>query len=101
MIERVVRRRVGDPAAGEADHEDPALERDALARPVERVAAHGVVDHVGAAAVGQALHRVDEVVGEVVDHDIGTEVATDLHLLGTARRREHARSGRAPELDRG
>ena len=42
---------LGDAAAGEADHEQAPVPRDALERLIEDVAADGIVDHVGAAAV--------------------------------------------------
>ena len=51
-------------------------------RTVVGVAADRVVDHVGAAAVGCFLHRVDEVVLAVVDRELGAELAAHLDLFG-------------------
>ena len=92
LDQHVVRARLGEPAAGEADDEDAAFERDALRRTVVGVAADGVVDDVGAAPAGELLHRVDEVVLAVVDREVGAELLADLDLLRSARGRDHARA---------
>ena len=53
-----VYRRPGPAAAGKADGEDAPAPVDAAHRFVEYIAAHRVVDQVGAAAAGDFLHLV-------------------------------------------
>jgi hypothetical protein len=100
LDQRVVGGGVGDPAAREADDDDPALEGDALAALVERVAADRVVDDVGAPPAGDVLDDGHEVVGQVVDDDVGAEVAADLHLLRPALPWRSRAPGRPAQLDR-
>ena len=93
LDQQVVGRRLGDPAAGEADDDDPALERDALAGLVEDVAADRVVDDVGTVPAGHLLDDRDEVLGRVVDDVVGAELAAHLGLAGAAGRGDHLRAG--------
>ena len=67
LDQRVVQRGRRDLPAGEAYDQDPALERDALGGPGVRLAAHRVVDHVGAAPAGDLLDHLDEVLAAPVD----------------------------------
>lgn len=90
---------VGEAAGHEADHQDPPLERDDLARGVEDVAAHRIEDHVGAAPAGDLLDPRDEVVGRVVDHLVGTEGRRGRALLRPARRADHVSPESLADLD--
>ena len=66
-------------------------------RAVVGVAADRVVDDVGAAPVGELLHRVDEVVLAVVDREVGAELAA---RPGPSRARRRSRSRARPRRGR-
>ena len=100
LDQRVVQRGRLDLAAGEADDQDPALERDALGGPGVRVAADRVVDHVGAAALGDLLDHLDEVLGGPVDHHVRAQEAGHLGLLAAAGHADDPGAGRLAQLDR-
>ena len=63
-----------------------AVPRDALEALVGDVAADRVVDHVGAAAVGELDHALDEVAVAVVDRLVAPLAQRDLALLARRRR---------------
>ena len=90
LDQHVVGGHVGHPAAREPDHEDPPAPRDAATRAVEHVTADRVVDDVGTVAVGVLLHAGDEVVGAVVDRELGAELTAQRDLVVAARGRDHA-----------
>jgi DHA2 family methylenomycin A resistance protein-like MFS transporter len=100
LDQHVVQRGGGDRAAGEADHQDPALERDALGRSRVGLAAHGVVDNVGAAASGHLLDDLDEVLPVPVHHHVRAQGARGLRLPLAADHADDPGPGRLAELDR-
>ena len=104
LHQRVVRRGVGDPAAGEADDEQPALPGDDPAGGVEGVAADRVVDDVGAPAVGEVLHGRDQGVADGPvqhDHVIRAEPPGHLGLVRRPDRGDDPGPRREPELHGG
>src|SRR5258708_18699574 len=88
LDERDVDRQHGQAAGGEADGEDAAAEGDAAEALVGDVAAHGIVDHVGALAAGEALDPLAEAPGDV-DRGLGCVFAGNDRELRVA--------GRAPD----
>ena len=101
LHQHVVGGHVGHPATREPDHEDPPAPRDAATRAVEHVTTDRVVHDIGTVALGVLLHRVDEVVGAVVDRELGAELAAQRDLVVAAGGRDHACTGGPAELDRG
>jgi hypothetical protein len=97
----LVGRNVSPASRGVADRQDPALIGQALDRALEDLAAHRVIDDVGALAVGRGLDLGHEVGGGVVDGDIGAERQTGLHLVRAAGRGDHPCAQRLGELDGG
>ncbi len=87
-----------DRAAGEAHDDDPALEGDDLGGLGVRLAAHGVVDHVGAPAAGGFLHGGDDVLGTPVDDDVAAQLARHGHLVGPADHADDGGARRLPQL---
>ena len=55
---------------------------------------------LGTAVAGGVHDRVEDVLGGVVDRDLGAEVAAELRLVRSAGDREHPGAGRDGELDR-
>ena len=101
LDQRVVHRGGRDPARGEADDHQPALEGDALGGAVVDVTAHRVVDDVGARAAGEVLDRLDEVALLVVEGEVGAQLPAEGDLGVGAGGRHHPRAGRLAQLDRG
>src|SRR5262249_31386700 len=73
LHQRVVQRGRRDVPAGEADDQDPALERDALGGPPEGLPAHRVVNDVGTAPVGDFLDDRHEVLAVPVHDHVRAE----------------------------
>src|SRR2546427_681630 len=67
----------------------------------EGLAADRVENHVNAPPVGELACSLGEVLADVVDPVIETELLQALELLIARRRREHGRSSLLGELDRG
>src|SRR5271166_2698142 len=97
----VVERRGRHAAAGEADDQDAALERNALGGAVVGVAADWVVDDVGAAPAGDVVNHRDEILRAPVHDHIGTERPGGPGLLLAADHTDNVRPGRLAELHRG
>src|SRR5262249_4523424 len=72
-------------AADEADEQDAAAPSERRERRVEEWAADGIEAHVGALAVGQREHALDEVLGRIVDGLVGATLARHGELVGGAR----------------
>src|SRR5690242_17181799 len=56
-----------DAARGEANDDDAAFPSDTAETLVEGIAAHGIVDHVDAASIGERLHAFAQIFARVVD----------------------------------
>ena len=85
----------------EGDLHDASVDGGGLVVALDVVAADHVEDDVGALAVGRRLGGGDEILGLVVDGDVGAELAAGRAFLGRAGGGDHARAERLGELDRG
>ena len=99
LHERVVQRGRRDVAAGEADDQDPAFERDALGGLAERVAAHRVVHDVRAASAGDVLDDRDEVLTVPVHDHVRAEFPRRRRLLRAAGHADDPCPGGLAQLD--
>ena len=95
----MVEARLGDASAREAHDDDPPLEGDALRARGVRGAADRVVDDVGAAAPGDLLDPLDDVLGLAVDDDVAAQLLGDLGLVRAADDTDDAGPGGRAELD--
>ena len=85
----------------EPDRQVAAAVCRAAPRALDEVAPGQVVDHVRTGVVGGDQHRLDEVFGGVVDHQVGSERGAQCALLGTAGHRDHPGARRLAQLDPG
>ncbi len=88
-------------AALEGDLHDAPLDRRRLVIALDVIAADHVEDKLGALAVGGRLGRGDEVLGLIVNGDVGAELAAGLAFLRRAGGGDDARAERLGEHDRG
>src|SRR5438552_2206598 len=101
LYEDVVDAELGDPAAGETDGQQATLEGDALRRPGEHLPAHRVVDDIRTLTAGRVLHGVHEVLGRVVDGQLGAQLLAHADLLRPPGGGQHPGPGGHTELDGG
>nr|POE79862.1 hypothetical protein CFP56_07928 [Quercus suber] len=99
LQQHLVRRDLLDGPAGEADHQQPAVPRDALGALVDQ--AHGVVDDVDAALPRrQRLDRLRPARVVVVHHVVRPELPRDRQLVRRPGRRHDRRAERLGDLHR-
>src|SRR6185437_60343 len=96
-----VRRYLRDAAAGEADDDDASLPGDRAQALIEGVAADRIIDDIDAAAAGDVLDAVADLLARIVDEVIGAGTLGDLELVRPARRGDHRGAHRLGDLDRG
>ena len=85
----------------EGDLHDAALDRRRVVIAVDIIAADHVEHDVGAAIAGGLFGRGDEIVGLIVNGDVGAEFSASLALLRRTGRDDDARAERFGELDGG
>src|SRR6266481_4083367 len=88
-------------AAHQRDKAEPALMRQQIELARDVVAADHVEDRIHAAPVGEFLADLHEILGAVVDRDIGAIVEACAALLVGPSRRQGLGAERFGELDRG
>ena len=91
---------LGLDAAGEADDEVAPAASEAAQRQHHRLAADPVEADLDAGAGGRVEDARDEVVGAVVDDELGAELLDQRRLLVVADGGDHARAGGDGELHR-
>ena len=84
---------------GEPDGQVAATVGGAAPRALDEVASGQVVDHVGSGIAGRDQDRLDEVLGHVVDDQVGPERGAEGSLLGTAGDGDDPCPGGLAELD--
>ena len=88
-------------SAGEPDGQYAATMRDVAQRRLRRLAADGVVDHVGTVATRCREYGVVHWLDGTIDDDVGAHAPTEGSLVGTRSDRDHMCAECAPELYRG
>ena len=88
-------------AALECDLHDASLDRGGFVIARDVIAADHVQYNVGALVAGGRLGGGDEVLGFIVNGDVGPELAAGLAFFRRAGGDDHARAERLGELDRG
>src|SRR5216683_112194 len=90
---------IGTRRALKCDLNNAALDGRRLVIALDIIAAHHVEDHFGAAAAGRAFCEQNEILGLVVDRDVGAETTAGVAFLGASGCRNDARAECLGELD--